>query len=261
MNGEVEVVAATSAFGMGIDKSDVRFVVHTAPTDSLDSYYQQIGRAGRDGERADALLVHRPEDYRLQRFLTSRSLDVDKVREVAEAIREHDGTPSPSEIDDEVEQSHRSAMNNLNLLEESGVVEADERGGFAYRGGDSPREDVEREFERQRQLDRSRIEVLREYAETRSCRRQFLLGYFGESLDEPCGFCDTCEQGTARKHAPPKDEDTEFGVDTPVRHTEWGPGVVVNHEADRLTVLFDEVGYRTLSLAAVRENDLLTPDR
>ena len=261
MDDEVEVVVATSAFGMGIDKPDVRFVVHTAPTDSLDSYYQQIGRAGRDGERADALLVHRPEDYRLQRFLTSRSLDVDKVGEVAETVREHDGAPNPTEIDDAVEQSHRSAMNSLNLLEEAEVVVPDERGGFAYRGGEDPREAVEREFERQRQLDRSRIEVLRQYAQTRSCRRQFLLGYFGEALDEPCGFCDTCERGSARKHAPPQDEDTEFGVDTPVRHTEWGRGVVVNHEADRLTVLFDEVGYRTLSLVAVRENDLLTPDR
>lgn len=261
MNDEVEVVAATSAFGMGIDKPDVRFVVHSAPTDSLDSYYQQIGRAGRDGERADALLVHRPEDYRLQRFLTSRSLDVEKVREVAETVRDHDGTPSPADVDAEVEQSHRSAMNSLNLLEEAGVVEADDRGEFVYQGGERPQEAVEAQFERQRTLDRSRIEVLREYAETRSCRRQFLLGYFGESLDEPCGFCDTCEQGTAEAHAPPKREDTEFGVDTPVEHAEWGHGVVVNHEADRLTVLFDEVGYRTLSLAAVRENDLLSPVR
>ncbi|MGW9309610.1 RecQ family ATP-dependent DNA helicase [Saccharomonospora azurea] len=261
MNDEVEVVAATSAFGMGIDKPDVRFVVHSAPTDSLDSYYQQIGRAGRDGERADALLVHRPEDYRLQRFLTSRSLDVEKVREVAETVRDTDGTPSPADVDAEVEQSHRSAMNSLNLLEEAGVVEADDRGEFVYQGGERPQEAVEAQFERQRTLDRSRIEVLREYAETRSCRRQFLLGYFGESLDEPCGFCDTCEQGTAEAHAPPKREDTEFGVDTPVEHAEWGHGVVVNHEADRLTVLFDEVGYRTLSLAAVRENDLLSPVR
>jgi ATP-dependent DNA helicase RecQ len=265
MADELDVVVATSAFGMGIDKPDVRFVVHSAPTDSLDSYYQQIGRAGRDGERADALLVHRPEDYRLQRFLTSRSLDLDKVREVAEAVRDHDGTPNPTDVDDEVEQSRRSAMNNLNLLEEAGVVEADDDGGFVYQGGGSAQDSqdsqdaVERQFERRRALDSSRIEVLRQYAETRSCRRQFLLGYFGESLDEPCGFCDTCEQGTAEDHAPP--DDTEFGVDTAVRHSEWGHGVVVNHEADRLTVLFDEVGYRTLSLAAVRENDLLTPVR
>ncbi|RAS64766.1 RecQ family ATP-dependent DNA helicase [Lentzea atacamensis] len=87
MRGELDVVAATSAFGMGIDKPDVRFVAHAATPGSLDAYYQEIGRAGRDGEPAEVMLFHRPEDQGLQRFLVTRKLDRECVGEVAAAVR------------------------------------------------------------------------------------------------------------------------------------------------------------------------------
>ncbi|MFC4001213.1 RecQ family ATP-dependent DNA helicase [Prauserella oleivorans] len=257
MAGETDVVVATSAFGMGIDKPDVRFVVHAAPPESLDSYYQQIGRAGRDGEPADAVLFHRAEDLSLQRFLTARSLDEGKVREVADAVEEHKGEAGAGAIAGEVDQSRRSALQHLNLLEQADAVRYERGGGLSLVAGKDVEQAAARQFERQRELDRTRIEVVREYAETRSCRRQFLLGYFGEDLPRPCGFCDNCEAGTAEEHAPDESVRSEFGVDTRVRHPDWGPGVVVNQEADRLTVLFDDAGYRTLSLPAVREGELL----
>ncbi|NYI89780.1 ATP-dependent DNA helicase RecQ [Amycolatopsis endophytica] len=259
LDGRADVVVATSAFGMGIDKPDVRFVVHASVPESVDSYYQQIGRAGRDGERADAILFYRPEDLGLQKFLTSRRFDDDGVREVAETLREQDSPSDPQEIDGEVGQSHRRAMNNLNLLEQTGLVEETGQGRFSYSGGD-PRKATERAAEVAEQrgkLDRTRVEVMREYAETSSCRRQFLLGYFGETLDEPCRFCDTCEAGTARDHAP---ADGEFQPGAAVRHAEWGTGRIVHREADKVTVLFDEAGYRSLSLPAVRERRLLTEE-
>lgn len=68
---EYEITSATSAFGMGIDKPNIRAVVHASVPDSLDSYYQQVGRAGRDGEAAPALLFYRPEDLSLARFFTA----------------------------------------------------------------------------------------------------------------------------------------------------------------------------------------------
>ena len=69
--GDIPVMVATSAFGMGIDKPDIRWVVHLALPDSPDSYLQEIGRAGRDGAPARTVLLYRAEDVALQRFFTS----------------------------------------------------------------------------------------------------------------------------------------------------------------------------------------------
>ena len=96
---------------------------------------------------------------------------------------------------------------------------------------------------------------MRGYAETSGCRRQFLLGYFGEQLPHPCGNCDTCTAGTAQ--AVPAEERL-YPINASVQHSEWGRGVVMSVEQDRLTVLFDDVGYKTLALAAVERQQLLT---
>ena len=97
--------------------------------------------------------------------------------------------------------------------------------------------------------------MMRAYAETPGCRRQLLLGYFGEQLDEPCGNCDNCSAGTSTDRS--EEADTPFPPETAVEHAEWGPGIVMRVEEDRLVVLFEEVGYKTLAVAAVLENDLL----
>jgi ATP-dependent DNA helicase RecQ len=109
--------------------------------------------------------------------------------------------------------------------------------------------------EHHERVDQSRVEMMRGYAETTDCRRQFLLGYFGEQLDRPCGNCDNCAAGTATDRT--EEADSPFAAETPVEHAEWGPGIVMRVEDDRLVVLFEEVGYKTLALAAVIENDLL----
>lgn len=100
----------------------------------------------------------------------------------------------------------------------------------------------------------TRVEMMRGYAETSDCRRQFLLSYFGEYLAEPCGNCDCCDAGV--ESAEPT-AGTPWAVHTPVRHRQWGPGVVMAVEDDRITVVFDDYGYRTLLLESIRDSGVL----
>src|SRR2546430_2690168 len=86
LDGSVRIVAATVAFGMGIDKPDVRWVLHADPPASLDAYYQELGRAGRDEKPARARLLFRVEDFGMARHLTSRSVGVNAVARVAERL-------------------------------------------------------------------------------------------------------------------------------------------------------------------------------
>ncbi|MBY3555018.1 ATP-dependent DNA helicase RecQ [Modestobacter lapidis] len=264
MADELDVVVATTAFGMGIDKPETRFVVHAEPADSVDSYYQEIGRAGRDGEPAVAVLVHRQEDLGLRRFFAAGAPAEEELQQVAGLVTAGaeaglDGV----DVHDLREETGRAAtplVRDLNLLEQAGAVVLDDEGTASPApGAPAPGEaaTAARELaEHHQRVDESRIEMMRGYAETTGCRRQFLLGYFGEQLDQPCGNCDNCSAGTA-EHQAPADEQP-FPVDTAVQHAEWGPGVVMRHEDDRVVVLFDEVGYKTLALGAVLERRLLT---
>ena len=100
--------------------------------------------------------------------------------------------------------------------------------------------------------------MMRAYAETTGCRRQFLLAYFGETLPEPCGNCDTCRSGNlARREMQTERSGSPYPVGGRVAHAEWGPGQVMSEEGGRLTVLFDDHGYKTLSVAAVQRGGLL----
>jgi ATP-dependent DNA helicase RecQ len=244
---------------MGIDKAGVRFVVHASVPDSMDGYYQQIGRGGRDGAASMARLYYRPEDLSLARFFTHQGADEELLAGVMRALAARK-PKRLKELGEELQVRGRALTHAVNLLEQAAAITSASKGFTAVdddvEGAVRRAVDIAQATER---VDRTRVEMMRGYAETRECRRQFLLGYFGEALHEPCGNCDRCDD--AASGTPATVEESAVPVDTPVRHREWGRGVVISGDRDRITVLFDEYGYRTLAMSAVRDGGVLTIPR
>jgi ATP-dependent DNA helicase RecQ len=116
-------------------------------------------------------------------------------------------------------------------------------------------EEVAERQDAHRQFEHSRVEMMRGYAETYNCRREYLLNYFGEMFEGPCGFCDTCDAGTSQQESK---EEKPFALKSKVLHKIWGEGLVMRYEGDKIVVLFDTGGYKTLSLQVVTEKGLLT---
>ncbi|MCQ1950722.1 RecQ family ATP-dependent DNA helicase [Arthrobacter sp. zg-Y859] len=269
LNDELDVVVATTAFGMGIDKPNVRYVVHAGIPDSIDSYYQEIGRGGRDGQPAAAVLHYRPEDLGLRRFFASKRADDQSLRQLLAALRAERGTVTQAHLSQKLGVSSRRLSGLLNLLNAAGAVTASKKGYRARRM--APDEAVAAAVdyaERRESIDQSRVDMARQYAETSGCRRQFLLGYFGEDLPEPCGNCDNCEKAAAEADIPVEElqvlaaaeaPNLPFPLQSTVTHSEWGPGVVMSYEEETVTVLFEAEGYKTLSIDLVLEKELLKP--
>jgi ATP-dependent DNA helicase RecQ len=254
----LDVVVATSAFGMGIDKPNVRFVLHAAVPDSVDSYYQEVGRVGRDGRPAAGVLFYRPEDLGLRRFFASFSPDPLLLQKLVTLVRHAPGPVPLAQLGKEAEVSRNRLTRAVNLLQQVGAVTVEKGRVVPVLDGWPPQEAAQQAVEladAHERVNRSRVEMMRGYAESTGCRWQFLLGYFGEYLSHVCGHCDSCRDGTAEQSPDPGE--SPFPLGAQVEHTEWGRGEVMSFEGDRIVVLFDSVGYRTLSLPAILGNDLL----
>jgi ATP-dependent DNA helicase RecQ len=255
MDGDAEVMVATTAFGMGIDRPDLRWVIHHDVPESIDAYYQELGRAGRDGEPALALLLWRPEDLGLRRFFAGTgTVDVDELEDVAIQLATVDG---PVDVDD-----LGAAARAVSRLEQAGAVEIRPDGSVRLTAEDGdPSQAAEvaaAAQEARRRVEASRLDMMRAYCETRGCRRRLVLTYFGEPAPEWCGNCDTCRR-RSRDEAPAEAEDVPFAEQSRVMHPTFGEGLVLRHEEGSVVVLFDEAGYKTLSLELIQEGDLLKP--
>jgi ATP-dependent DNA helicase RecQ len=291
------VVVATTAFGMGINKPNLRYVVHYDLPASLEAYYQEAGRAGRDGEPARAILIYDPRDRNIQSFFIGGSVPSEaSLRDLWDDIRKvirtkerdnHALSLAEGRVDGKVHSlsiGEVAKIRNLPVARVRPLLAAlEQAGGVALLSGNGDNHDVAtfrklhvpgrrllldmKKLQARKQYEQSRLDMMLRYASTRDCRRKLLLGYFGEEYNrDNCGACDNCIKANesisvrAEQFSPAVAVPTiPFRTGAVVTHKKWGDGTVQTLENNTVTVHFPDVGYKTLALDVVLSSGLLSP--
>ena len=219
---KVDIAVATNAFGMGIDRGDVRFVIHYEIPGSVEAYYQEAGRAGRDGEAAVCELLFNYADTRTQEFfIDGANPSPVVVRQVyqyllSEADSNHEVFRTLDDIADHADVKNSMAVGSaLSVLARGRFIQRFDMKGRRMRGTRLLQPDVlagdlmldEEAMEKKDARDREKLKAMVEMSFARTCRQQWILEYFGEANASKCGNCDMCRERSAGDFRKPTAEE------------------------------------------------------